>query len=304
MHGCKLTVPYARRGKLLKCQYQSLVKIFQTGSHATTRPEPRPLHLTRSMKGFARRRAEGRSNSHRFDPLETTTTLMTCGALCLNLALRVMKSNLIHSHSRERPTLREDRSLAMDPTRTSYHNKGAIATGQPAVATGLNDLYYAIAKTRFIAAQMHELENGRSPRDVYHAPLAFSTTNNPVESFNGTLKRDFTLRARMKRGPSGRVSGVQLWFCEEDEESDIVDVISRRVARIYDTKPRRSSDPLLITAQLSEQSSRKKVEGMPVSTTQWSWSCPCLYGAKFLTRVHTLLTNTLEGLMQWIRVIR
>ncbi|KAF1786246.1 hypothetical protein GQ600_9095 [Phytophthora cactorum] len=55
---CKLAMPYAKcvwRGKQLKCQRANLVELFQTGTHVTTRRDPRPLRLTRAMKSFSKR---------------------------------------------------------------------------------------------------------------------------------------------------------------------------------------------------------------------------------------------------------
>ncbi|ETK81883.1 hypothetical protein L915_12648 [Phytophthora nicotianae] len=87
------------------------------------------------------------------------------------------------------------------------------------VALGLNDLHYATTEAQFIITQERVLDDwslhpglasfkeyfarvwlsSRFCRwQIFHTPPAFATINNPVESFNGAIKRDYTLRSRMK----------------------------------------------------------------------------------------------------------
>ncbi|ETP33406.1 hypothetical protein F442_18060 [Phytophthora nicotianae P10297] len=89
------------------------------------------------------------------------------------------------------------------------------------VARGLNDLHYATTEAQFIITQERVLDDwslhpglasfkeyfarvwlsSRFCRwQIFHTPPAFATTNNPVERFNGAIKRDYTLRSRMKMG--------------------------------------------------------------------------------------------------------
>ncbi|ETP39713.1 hypothetical protein F442_12842 [Phytophthora nicotianae P10297] len=87
------------------------------------------------------------------------------------------------------------------------------------VALGLNDLHYATTEAQFHITQARVLDDwslhpglasfkayfarvwlsSRFCRwQIFHTPPAFATINNPVESFNGAIKRDYTLRSRMK----------------------------------------------------------------------------------------------------------
>jgi hypothetical protein len=49
----------------------------------------------------------------------------------------------------------------------------------------------------------------------YHTPPAFATTNNPVEQYNRAIKRDYTLRRRLKMGTLIR----QLFLCVSNEST-------------------------------------------------------------------------------------
>ncbi|ETN01786.1 hypothetical protein PPTG_16877 [Phytophthora nicotianae INRA-310] len=238
------------------------------------------------------------------------------------------------------------------------------------VLGGLNDLHYATTEAQFIITQERVLDDwslhpglasfkeyfarvwlsSRFCRwQIFHTPPAFATTNNPVESFNGAIKRDYTLRSRMKMGsllrqlmaccvnestsstafavettPTvtlvHRVSEMRragLLFEDTKERgtfevllndapaddvgaasAEVVNVVSRRVARIYDPETKRSRKDLAVTAQLGQHTARMEVAGIPatgwpVNTRQWS--CPCVYWAKYGACVHTLLAKHVRG---------
>ncbi|KUF94223.1 Dolichol-phosphate mannosyltransferase [Phytophthora nicotianae] len=80
--------------------------------------------------------------------------------------------------------------------------------------------------------------------------------------------------------------------------AEVVNVVSRRVARIYDPETKRSRKDLAVTAQLGQHTARMEVAGIPatgwpVNTRQWS--CPCVYWAKYGACVHTLLAKHVRG---------
>jgi len=67
---------------------------------------------------------------------------------------------------------------------------------------------------------------------------------------------------------------------DDADTATLVQVMSRRAARVYDPEARRTHEALPVTAQLGEQTARMEVEGMPssdwlVDTQQWA--CPCRY---------------------------
>lgn len=99
--------------------------------------------------------------------------------------------------------------------------KGLPPALYTAVARGLNDLHYATTEAEFAITQARVLDDwslhpglasfktyfarvwlSRRFRrwQIFHTPPAFATTNNPVESFSGAIKRDYTLRSRTKMG--------------------------------------------------------------------------------------------------------
>ncbi|KAE9143687.1 hypothetical protein PF005_g22255 [Phytophthora fragariae] len=68
--------------------------------------------------------------------------------------------------------------------------------------------------TQYMCAQW--LYGRFSTWQVYATPIAFASTNNPVETFNALLKRDYTLRRRLKMGALLR----ELSNCCEDQSSN------------------------------------------------------------------------------------
>ncbi|EGZ22406.1 hypothetical protein PHYSODRAFT_299721 [Phytophthora sojae] len=79
---------------------------------------------------------------------------------------------------------------------------------------------------------------------------------------------------------------------------EVVRVLSRRVARVYDPETKRSREALPVTSQLGEQTARTEIEGMPElgwAVDTQAWTCPCNYWAKFGTCIHTLLAKHVRG---------
>ncbi|OWZ22653.1 hypothetical protein PHMEG_0002597 [Phytophthora megakarya] len=72
------------------------------------------------------------------------------------------------------------------------------------VMRGLSDPHYTTSKAEFLTMQKRFTKVWLASHSwrwhIYHTPPAFATTNNPVESFNGTLKRDYTLRKYLEMG--------------------------------------------------------------------------------------------------------
>eukprot|EP00644_Phytophthora_capsici_P017319 jgi/Phyca11/125249/e_gw1.57.65.1 len=205
-----------------------------------------------------------------------------------------------------------------------------------AVARGLNDLHYATTEAEFVITQARVLDDwslhpelasfktyfarvwlsSRFCRwQIFHTPPAFATTNNPVESFNAIAVEPTPTVTLVRRASEMRRAGLLFEGTKErgtiafllneaptDEvgaaSAEVVNVVSRRVARIYDPESKRSREDLAVTAQLGKHTARMEVAGMPatgwpVNTRQWS--CPCTYWAKYGACVHTLLAKHVRG---------
>ncbi|KAG6616202.1 uncharacterized protein IUM83_03481 [Phytophthora cinnamomi] len=123
---------------------------------------------------------------------------------------------------------------------------------------------------------------------IYHTPSAFATTNNPVESFNAddhesTTPKPFSVeplpsKTLMRRAKEMRRTGMlyegvrdsgsiafllNITANDDSTGPEVVRVLSRRVARVYDPETKRSREALPVTSQLGEQTARMEVEGMP-----------------------------------------
>jgi hypothetical protein len=139
---------------------------------------------------------------------------------------------------------------------------------------------------------------------VYATPSGFASTNNPVETFNALLKRDYTLRRRLKMGTLLRELGaccqdqsssarafeftvcpaptlartVSEWVrlnllgVAEDQDLDsvragaccILRVISMPAPRVSVAPNNRSEEAVAVTAQMGVNYARKEFEGEPV----------------------------------------
>ncbi|KAE8916049.1 hypothetical protein PF003_g568 [Phytophthora fragariae] len=139
---------------------------------------------------------------------------------------------------------------------------------------------------------------------VFATPIGFASTNNPAETFNALLKRDYTLRRRLKMGTLLR----ELSACCQDQSSStrafefavcpaptlarrvmemvrehllgvaegqdidtvrvgsccILRVISLRAARVPVAPNTRSEANIAVSAQMGSNYARKEVEGEPL----------------------------------------
>ncbi|KAE9102615.1 hypothetical protein PF010_g14038 [Phytophthora fragariae] len=138
---------------------------------------------------------------------------------------------------------------------------------------------------------------------VFATPSGFASTNNPVETFNALLKRDYTLRRRLKMGTllrelsaccqdqsssarefefavcpaptlARRVSELareKLLGVAEDQDLDyvragaccILRVISLPAPRVLVAPNKRSEEAIAVTAQMGVNYARKEFEGEP-----------------------------------------
>ncbi|ETI30502.1 hypothetical protein F443_22375, partial [Phytophthora nicotianae P1569] len=143
--------------------------------------------------------------------------------------------------------------------------------------------------------------NGRfSTWQLYWTPTGFASTNNPVETFNAVVKRDYTLRRRLKMGAllqelsnccrdksaSERVFNLgivpaqtlvrrvsemiraKLIYEGERDIGDIptaglIRVISPPAKRIQVSTNKRSEEGIAVSAQMGVNYARMKFEGQP-----------------------------------------
>ncbi|POM58929.1 Hypothetical protein PHPALM_36358 [Phytophthora palmivora] len=115
--------------------------------------------------------------------------------------------------------------------------KGFPSLVASAIVSDMYDLHFARSKMQFFEVRDHVLRKWRaqtflwnftqymcaqwlfgrfSTWQIYATPIGFASTNNPVETFNALLKRDYTLRRRLKMGALLR----ELKNCCEDQSSN------------------------------------------------------------------------------------
>ncbi|GMF48123.1 unnamed protein product [Phytophthora fragariaefolia] len=92
----------------------------------------------------------------------------------------------------------------------------------------------------------------------FHSPIGFAATNNPCETYNASLKRDVTLRRKLKEGTG-----------------DLINVIALPAPRVYDVHEKRSREDLPVTGQLGVETARMEQLEMP--TTGWEVDCISLH---------------------------
>eukprot|EP00644_Phytophthora_capsici_P010694 jgi/Phyca11/104497/e_gw1.9.729.1 len=141
----------------------------------------------------------------------------------------------------------------------------------------------------------------------FATPSGFASTNNPAETFNALLKRDYTLRpfeyavipaptlARrvsemVREGLLGLAPGQNVESVRSGECS-ILRVISLPARRVSVAPNRRSEEAIAVSAQMGSNYARKEYEGEPFD----GWpvniqlqSCPCDYFFGFGACVHVL----------------
>ncbi|GMF54973.1 unnamed protein product [Phytophthora fragariaefolia] len=160
----------------------------------------------------------------------------------------------------------------------------------------------------------------------------FATTNSPVEQFNRVIKRDYTLKARLKMGLLIKVlsescfgEGTRTWALKLLPEAttplmrrtnqrkvtiastwtqralyphcDRVRVQSRLAQRFYIPAKKRTEEYLVVTAQMGWNYARMGHEGQPVAgwlvDVSAGW-CQCKYWRKFGCCIHLLYARNIS----------
>ncbi|POM62052.1 LOW QUALITY PROTEIN: hypothetical protein PHPALM_28833, partial [Phytophthora palmivora] len=164
------------------------------------------------------------------------------------------------------------------------------------------------------------------------SPSAYATTNNPAEQFNRLLKRDYTLRTKLKMGcyfvnywnvakmkangpfiltpePTERLHRrskemERMLLLQEADPSQSqfsgdtkVYVHSFPAPRIYMQSKDRSEEALAITTQMGVNYARMEFEDMPGVGWEVDRKCMCRYFRKFATCVHLLFAMRLRSYM-------
>ncbi|OWY99636.1 hypothetical protein PHMEG_00029334 [Phytophthora megakarya] len=159
---------------------------------------------------------------------------------------------------------------------------------------------------------------------AFATPSGFATTNNPVETFNASLKRDYTLRRRLKMGTLLQelsncctaasetvkpfhyraVAAKTLMRRAADMRQggpfgpptcagppQVVRILSMRPPRIAVAPNKRSEEGIAVSAQMGANYARKEVEGQPWGgwpvNLHRHW-CPCGYWFMFGSCVHVV----------------
>jgi hypothetical protein len=103
-----------------------------------------------------------------------------------------------------------------------YENKNGASNAKLALAVAdIYDMHFARSVSQFVSVKTAAVRRWRNDPETeafgmyfcnqwlkgkfvkwqcFHSPIGFASTNNPVEQFNGRLKRAYTLRSRMKMG--------------------------------------------------------------------------------------------------------
>lgn len=151
---------------------------------------------------------------------------------------------------------------------------------------------------------------------AFHTPSGFATTNNPCETFNAAIKRDVTLRRKLK---TGILIEQLMTLCRSESVRPrsfatapaIDDRLVRRtkaLARdglLREYTPPRSTIAFLLnaaTAQLNVGTARMETLDMP--STGWDVDivarvCPCGYFSKFGACVHLLYALDAVGIFDY-----
>jgi hypothetical protein len=204
------------------------------------------------------------------------------------------------------------------------HIKALSSVAQAAILRDIYDLHFARTHSAFL--QMRDASVRRWAQDpelvpfaryviaqwltgpftrwqAYHTSTGFATTNNPCETFNAVLKRDYTLRRRLKVGSLLRELGA----CCQDQSSSVrafefvvlptttltrrvselmrakllglaegenvdgsiagsqttVQVVSLRAPRVIVAPNMRSEEAIAVSAQMGANYARMEVEGQP-----------------------------------------
>ncbi|KAG3187085.1 hypothetical protein C6341_g3457 [Phytophthora cactorum] len=178
------------------------------------------------------------------------------------------------------------------------HIKPLASGAQATVLRDIYDPHFARTHSAFL-----ELRNTILRRWAYLTPTGFATTNNPAETFNAVLKRDYTIRRRLKMDSLLR----ELSACWQDQSSSVrafgfdvvptatlarrvselicakllglaegqtVDgaltgcqstlrVVSLRAPRVMVAPNKRSEEGIALSAQLGANYARMEVDGQP-----------------------------------------
>ncbi|KAE9060445.1 hypothetical protein PF006_g31638 [Phytophthora fragariae] len=220
------------------------------------------------------------------------------------------------------------------------------------IVRDLYDMHFARSHTEFVAMRGYFLKRLRDVRELrgfaqyingqwltgrystwqlYWTPTGFASTNNPVETFNVVLKRDYTLRRRLKMGallqelsncckdksaserffslevvPAQtlirRVSEMireKLLYEGGRHQGDIasaghIRVISYPAKRINVSPNNRSEEGIAVTAQMGVNYARMEFEGQPYGgwvVDATRMWCQCYYWFGFGVCVHVLFAQ-------------
>ncbi|ETO75078.1 hypothetical protein F444_09312 [Phytophthora nicotianae P1976] len=169
-----------------------------------------------------------------------------------------------------------------------------------AIVGGLYDLHFARDQIAFSCLRDQLLSTWKMyPELCFSTPSGFATTNNPVEQFNKVLKRDYTLRRRLKMGTLLKElrdccmhePSRQRPFCMEPEAAP---TLTRRVVELG------------VMHIFGYPAKRIVVEGAKRSTEEEM--CLCNYCFKFGACVHLVYalraTDRMDGAGRRILVSR
>ncbi|ETO77711.1 hypothetical protein F444_07113 [Phytophthora nicotianae P1976] len=303
------------RGKIVTCLETGHASIFEYDTHSSTVSSPRRKKLSSTQKTYCRELADNHLRPMRIrhalarkfstsledlPPLKTVQNFVNnYGRNCLENHDRVDDLRAWTTSRNIRSTLCANRYELFGDTASNLQRW----LDEPAL----------VAFAKYIYAQW--LTGSFATWQVFATPPGFASKNNPVETFNALLKRDYTLRRRLKMGSLLR----ELSACCQDQSSSVrafefgvcpsktlarrvselvragaypvLRIISLPAPRIVVDPNKRSEEGIAVSAQMEANYARKEVENEPWGgwevdvERQW---CPCDYCFAFGTCVPIL----------------